>query len=154
MHEDHSEGIYLTPQEWEAVIQRMQTAQPLLPKPGTKTPEPGSPSSATDPPEVDPHEDLRKYIPNNPDIDLSLPMKQSTYSSSMSSFTTSLFDSKPVIRIMKKAVPSDALISDAAKGDMGRCVVEFIQFLTSEGSFKPNPFTHSRSLGTETTLPL
>ena len=48
---------------------------------------------------------------------------------------------------MKKAIPPDALISDAAKFDMGRCVVEFIQFLTSEGSFIPNPTQTPNPLG-------
>ena len=81
LHEDYNEGIFLSAQDWEHFHQRLQTAQPLLPKPGPKTPEQSTPSSPTAEQEVDPvdpHEDLRKYIPNNPDIDLSLPMKQGT----------------------------------------------------------------------------
>ena len=88
LNEEYTDSLYMSPQEWESLIQRLKSAQPLLPKPGTKTPESGSPSSSNDPQEVDPHEDLRRYVPNNPDIDLSLPMKQSTYSASISSLTT------------------------------------------------------------------
>ena len=46
---------------------------------------------------------------------------------------------------MKKAIPKDALISNTAKLDMLACAVEFIQFLTSEGPFKPiHPSIHPR----------
>ena len=82
MNEDLSGPIYMSPEEWKSFIERIESAQPLLPKPATETPEPGSPSSSTDPLEVDPDEDLRKYIPHNQKLDLSLPLKQSTYSAS------------------------------------------------------------------------
>lgn len=39
---------------------------------------------------------------------------------------------------MKKALPAEALIHKPAKEDMERCVVEFIQFLTSEGLSDPS----------------
>ena len=71
----------MDPQDWASYLQRINMDRPLLPKkPGTEVSDQNCSSSSTAPEEVDPHEDLRKYIPNDPETDLSLPLKQGTYS--------------------------------------------------------------------------
>ena len=143
LNEDYTDGLYMSPQEWELLIQRLKTAQFLLPKPGAKTPEPGSPSSSTDPQEVDPHEDLRRYIPKNPDVDLSLPLKQSTYSASVSSFTTSLIKTSNQDHEESRAPRrSDLGYGESRHGTMrGR-----IYPIRHQRRFvKPHPSTRSRS---------
>ena len=79
--EDGTAPVYMGPQDWASYLQRINMERTLLPKkPETEDPKQSSASSSTAPAEVDPHEDLRRYLPNDPDIDLSLPLKQGTYS--------------------------------------------------------------------------
>ena len=79
--EDKTAPVYMGPQDWASYLQRINMERPLLPKkPETEDPKQSSASSSTAPEEVDPHENLRRYLPNDPDIDLSLPLKQGTYS--------------------------------------------------------------------------
>lgn len=124
--EDDIRSLSTSHQISQPAMQDTHSQRQLLPKSGIDTPLHVLPSSP-----IGPLENLNTYKPVNP-TDISLPPANGTCSSSIVA-AQSPADLSTVLRIMKNALPPDAMITVSAKRDMERFAVEFIQFLTSEG---------------------